>query len=82
MTDSTHRSEREAGMATDVYPGKDLGTLDLTNVRWPNEPFTTRGVITSRTEDQERTRAHVTVVCEKVDGIKIIVAAASALENI
>jgi len=60
------------------------GQLDVkfTNVLWPNEPFTTRGVITSRTEDQGRTRAHVTVVCEKVDGTKIIVAAASALENV
>ena len=58
------------------------GTLDakFTNVLWPNEPFTTRGVITGRTAENGRTRAQVTVLCEKADGTKIIVAEASALE--
>ncbi len=41
------------------------GHLDVkfTNVLWPNEPFTTRGVITGRTEDKGRTRAQVTESC-------------------
>jgi acyl dehydratase len=60
------------------------GRLDVkfTNVLWPNEPFTARGIITDRTlEGCDETRAHVTVFCEKDDGTKIIVATASALEN-
>ncbi len=60
------------------------GRLDVkfTNVLWPNEPFTTRGIITDRTlEGCDETRAHVTVFCEKDDGTKVIVATASALEN-
>lgn len=59
------------------------GKLDVkfTNVLWPNEPFTTRGVITGRTREDGGTRAHVTVSCEKADGTKIIVATASALED-
>jgi acyl dehydratase len=59
------------------------GRLDVkfTNVLWPNEPFTTRGVITGRSAEDGKTRAHVTVYCEKADGTKIIVATASALEN-
>src|SRR4029077_11557899 len=59
------------------------GRLDVkfTNVLWPNEPFITRGIITGRTQEQGQTRAQVTVVCEKSDGTKIIVATASALEQ-
>ena len=59
------------------------GRLDVkfTNVLWPNEPFTTRGIVTGRTVEDGRTRAHVTVFCEKADGSKIIVATASALED-
>jgi acyl dehydratase len=59
------------------------GHLDVkfTNVLWPNEPFTTRGIITARSRDGGQTRAHVTVFCEKADGTKIIVATASAVEN-
>ena len=59
------------------------GRLDVkfTNVLWPNEPFTTRGVITGRTRENGRTRADVAVFCEKADGTKIIVAHASAPEN-
>lgn len=55
--------------------------MKFTNVLWPNEPFTTRGIITGRRADGSQTRADVTVYCEKVDGTKIIVAAASALET-
>ncbi len=59
------------------------GRLDVkfTNVLWPNEPFTTRGIITGRSQEGGQTRAQVTVFCEKADGAKIIVATASALEN-
>jgi hypothetical protein len=59
------------------------GHLDVkfTNVLWPNEPFTTRGIITGRSSENGQTRAQVTVFCEKADGTKIIVATASALEN-
>ena len=59
------------------------GRLDakFTNVLWPNEPFTTRGLITGRSAEGGRARAEVTVFCEKADGTKIIVANASALEN-
>jgi len=59
------------------------GHLDVkfTNVLWPNEPFTTRGIITGRSLEGGQTRAQVTVFCEKADGTKAIVATASALEN-
>jgi hypothetical protein len=59
------------------------GRLDVkfTNVLWPNEPFTTRGIITGRQVEDGRTRAEVSVFCEKADGTKIIVADASALED-
>jgi len=50
-------------------------------VLWPNEPFTTRGIITGRRDEGAHTRAEVTVFCEKADGTKIIVANASALEG-
>lgn len=58
------------------------GRLDVkfTNLLWPNEPFTTRGIVTGRRDDGGQTRADVTVYCEKADGTKIIVANASALE--
>jgi len=59
------------------------GRLDakFTNVLWPKEPFTTRGIITARSREGGQMRAQVTVFCEKADGAKIIVATASALEN-
>jgi len=59
------------------------GRLDVkfTNVLWPNEPFTTRGIITGRRVEGGQIRAEVTVFCEKNDGTKIIVASASALEG-
>jgi acyl dehydratase len=59
------------------------GQLDVkfTNVLWPDEPFTTRGIITGRRVEGGQTRAAVTVFCEKADGTKIIVADASALES-
>jgi hypothetical protein len=55
--------------------------VKFVNVLWPNEPFTTRGVITGRRTEGGQTRADVTVYCEKADGTKIIVANASALEG-
>ena len=59
------------------------GTLDVkfTNVLWPNEPFTTRGIITGRRAEGDQTRAEATVFCEKTDGTKVIVAHATALET-
>jgi MaoC like domain len=59
------------------------GRLDVkfTNVLWPGEPFTTRGIVTGRAVEDGRTRAQVTVFSEKADGTKIIVATASALED-
>jgi acyl dehydratase len=59
------------------------GHLDVkfTNVLWPHEPFTTRGIITGRTAEDGKTRTQVAVFCEKADGTKIIVATASALEH-
>jgi acyl dehydratase len=59
------------------------GRLDVkfTNVLWPNEAFTTRGIVTGRRDEGGRTRAEVTVFCEKADGTKIIVATASAIEG-
>ena len=59
------------------------GRLDVkfTNVLWPNETFTTRGIITGRRTEGGQTRTEVTVYCEKADGTKIIVADASALEG-
>jgi len=50
-------------------------------LRWPDEPFTTRGIITGRSAEGGQTRAEVTVFCEKADGTKIIVANASAVES-
>lgn len=52
------------------------------NVLWLNEPFTTRGVITGRTQENGHTRAHIAVTCEKADGTKLIVGTASALEDV
>lgn len=59
------------------------GHIDVkfTNVLWLNEPFTTRGLITGRSQDNGRTRAHVAISCEKADGTKIIVGTASAWEE-
>jgi acyl dehydratase len=58
------------------------GHLDVkfTNVLWPNEPFSVRGVITGRTVEDGTTRAQVAVFCEKANGTKVIVGTASALE--
>src|SRR5207237_9908949 len=59
------------------------GRLDVkfTNVLWPNEPFTTRGIITGRRAEGGQTRAEATDFCEKADGTKILVASAGALEE-
>ncbi len=59
------------------------GRVDVkfTNVLWPNEPFTTRGVITGRRTEHGQTYADAAVFCEKADGTKIIVGTASALEG-
>ncbi|WP_179137863.1 MaoC family dehydratase [Candidatus Entotheonella palauensis] len=56
--------------------------VKFVNVLWLNEPFTTRGVITGRTQENGHTRAQVAVTCEKADGTKLIVGTASALEDV
>ena len=58
------------------------GTLDIkfTNIVWPNEVVTARGVITDKVEEKGGTRARVTVWMEKPDGTVVIVGKASALE--
>jgi hypothetical protein len=55
--------------------------IAVLRLRWPDEPFTTRGIITGRSAEGGQTRAEVTVFCEKADGTKIIVANASAVES-
>ncbi len=55
--------------------------VKFTNVLWPNEPFTTRGLITGRRVEDGNTYADVVVFCEKADGTKVIVGHASALEG-
>jgi acyl dehydratase len=55
--------------------------VKFTNVLWPNEPFTTRGIITGHRTENGRSRADVAVFCEKADGTKIIVGTASAYED-
>ena len=58
------------------------GRLDakFTNIVWPQDTVTARGVITDREPDGDRTRAHVFAWVEKDDGTPVIVASGSALE--
>ena len=58
------------------------GSLDVkfTNIVWPDEHVTARGVITGRAEEEGGTRATVAVWAEKDDGTVVIVGTASALE--
>lgn len=59
------------------------GKLDIkfTNIVWPNDRVTARGVITDRAKEGSRTRANVAVWMEKDDGTVVIVGTASALED-
>jgi hypothetical protein len=58
------------------------GKLDIkfTNIVWPNDHVTARGIITDRVKENGATRANVAVWMEKDDGTVVIVGTASALE--
>lgn len=58
------------------------GKLDIkfTNIVWPNDHVTARGVITDRVKENGNTRANVAVWMDKDDGTVVIVGTASALE--
>ena len=58
------------------------GRLDIkfTNIVWPGDRVTARGVITERVEEDGGMRANVAVWMEKPDGTVAIVGTASALE--
>lgn len=57
------------------------GTLDIkfTNIVWPNDHITAKGVITRAADDNGSKRAHLDVWMEKDDGTVVIVGKASAL---
>jgi acyl dehydratase len=57
------------------------GKLDvrLVNVVWPSDDLTTRGKVREEVAEGSRRRVHLDVWCEKADGTKTIVGAASAL---
>ncbi|MCH8191602.1 MAG: hypothetical protein IIC80_09650 [Chloroflexi bacterium] len=54
--------------------------VKFTNIVWPGDRVTARGVITGRRKENGSTRADVAVWMEKEDGTVVIVGAASALE--
>ncbi len=58
------------------------GKLDIkfTNIVWPDDRITARGVITDRVPEDGGTRAYVAVWMEKPDGTVAIIGTASALE--
>jgi hypothetical protein len=55
--------------------------LRLVNVLWAEETTGARGRILERRREGDHTRAEVEVWCEKADGTKTIVGAASAIER-
>jgi len=61
-----------------LYGGKI--DVRLVNVVWGNDVTGPRGMIVERRPEGKRARAEVEVWCEKADGTKTIVGAASALE--
>ncbi len=62
-----------------LYEG---GKLDIkfTNIVWPNDHVTAKGVITDRVTENGDTRAELSVWMEKDDGTVVIVGTAAALE--
>jgi acyl dehydratase len=54
--------------------------LRLVNVLWGNDTTGPRGMVVERRAEGKRTRAEVEAWCDKADGTKTIVGAASALE--
>ena len=58
------------------------GMLDVkfTNIVWPDEHVTAKGVITGRVKEEAGTRATAALWMEKDDGTVVVVGTASALE--
>ncbi len=53
--------------------------VSLVNVVWPNDGLAVRGKVREEVPEGAKTRVHCDVWCEKPDGVKTIVGAASAL---
>jgi len=53
--------------------------VSLVNVVWPNDRLAVRGRVREEVPEGAKTRVHCDVWCEKPDGVKTIVGAASAL---
>jgi len=53
--------------------------VSLVNVVWPNDRLAVRGKVREAVPEGAKTRVHCDVWCEKPDGVKTIVGAASAL---
>ncbi len=62
------------------YCGGQLN-VNLVNVLWANEHLATRGKIRAEVCEGSRTRVHLDVWCEKSDGTKTVVGAASAMKG-
>jgi hypothetical protein len=56
-------------------------SLKLTNVLWVDESVTTHGKIRESEREGTRSRVHCDVWAEKDDGTRILIGAASALED-
>jgi acyl dehydratase len=54
-------------------------SVNLVNVLWPNDRLAVRGKVREEVPEGAKTRVHCDVWCEKPDGVKTIVGAASAL---
>lgn len=59
------------------------GRMDIkfTNVLWLNEPLDIRGFIRDRTPEHDKTRVHLDIIGDKVDGTRTIAGTASALQS-
>jgi acyl dehydratase len=55
--------------------------VNLVNVVWAGDTITARGRVREETVEGARRRAHLDVWCEKADGTKVVVGAASALRR-
>jgi acyl dehydratase len=56
-------------------------SVNLVNVLWGSESVRCRGIVTEVTPEGKRERAQLQVWCEKVDGTKVTVGSASALQG-
>jgi len=71
-------------MTRNFGPGWFCGgklTVSLVNVVWPNDHLLVRGKVREEMPEGAKTRVHCDVWCEKPDGVKTIVGAASALRE-